>query len=62
MALVEPGSKAPLIGPEVTPLVPGRWSSSSGLVYVRVSPGRARLLELELDSRRHSLALNSDPM
>ena len=43
VALVEPGSKAPLTGPEVTMLMPSRWFSSSNLVYARASPGRAGL-------------------
>ena len=62
MAPVEPGLKAPLTGLEVTPMVPGRWSSSSTLVYVRASPRQARLLELALLFRRHFRVLNPDPM
>ena len=62
VAPMEPGLKAPLTGPEVTPLVPGRWSSSFGLVYARVSLGPARLLELALLLCRHFWVLNPDPV
>ena len=62
VAPVEPGSKAPLTGLEVTLLVPGRWSSSSGLVYVQASPGRVKLLEWALPLRRHCPVWNPDPV
>ena len=62
VTLVESGSKAPSTGPEVTPLVLGRWSFSSGLVYARASPGQARVLGLELLLRHRFWALNPDPV
>ena len=59
---VEPGSKVPSTGPEVTLLVPGRLTSSSGSMYAQAALGQARVLELELPLRRGFRALNPDPV
>ena len=59
-ALVEAGSPRLLTGLVVTPLEPGRWSSSFGLAYALALPGRARLLGLALALRRRFPVLNLD--
>ena len=51
VAPVLAGSPHLLIGLVVTPLEPGRCSSSSGSAYALAPPGRARLLGLALVPR-----------
>ena len=61
MVLVELGSKAPSTGLGAMLLAPYTSTSSSGLVYAKKVPVKARVPELELPHHRWFRAANPDP-